>query len=82
MSLLFSNKEEEITEVETTRSDFELSSDPITRDYQIGEFTASEYWRYIMRFGKRKMTKDEWRVWDGKKQREEKQRYENYLLKF
>ena len=54
---------------------------PYYMEYQIREFTASEYWKYIMRFGKRKMTRDEWEIWSGKRQWQEEHRYENYLLK-
>ena len=41
-------------------------------------FTASEYWKYIMRFGRRKMTRDEWEIWNEKKQQEEKARYKEW----
>ena len=66
-------------EVQNQRQKFQLHSDPDFRDYQIRQFTSSEYWKYIMRFGKRKMTKDEWEIWNGKKQREEKMKNDYYF---
>ena len=63
---------------ETLVKEIELSSDPIVRDYQMRQFTASEYWKYIMRFGRRKMTRDEWEIWNEKKQQEEKARYKEW----
>ena len=87
MPRLLSNKEPEkkITEghkplivccqKKEKRSDLKLHPDPGIREYQIGQLSASEYWKYIMRHGQRKMTKNEWQMWDGKKKREERARY-------
>ena len=68
---------------EKKRSDLELHPDPGIRDYQIGQLTANEYWKYIMRYGERKMTRDEWKMWRSKKNREEKRRNDLYFeIKF
>ena len=51
---------------------------PYFMEYQIMQFTASEYSKHIIRFGQRRMTRDEWEIWNDKKQREEKARYKEW----
>ena len=65
------------------RNELELHPDPGIREYQEKQLTASEYWNYVMRYGERRMTKDEWKIWKGKKDMEEKQRNDLYFeIKF
>ena len=56
-----------------------LHPDPDFRECQIREMSSQEYKKFLMQDGRRKMTRAEWQMWNGKKRREEKQRYELYL---
>ena len=69
MAFNFKTSDEKIT----------LHPDPHVREYQIHEMTSSEYWKFLMQYGRRKMTKPEWEIRHGKKKREERQRYEFYI---
>ena len=65
------------------RNELDLHPDPGIRDYQITQLTANEYWKYVMRYGEKRMTKNEWRIWRSKKDKEEKQRNDDYFeIKF